>query len=153
MNRLGRKDNETLIEMALATDDNIAVLTKFKPSRSAGEDSNGPLCETISNTESELPSNSEGLSSTETTLLIPDHQVINKRHQSKDSIFFRDGVRRIDFVLSYGDDPNKEEEKKVYTDGEKFLSSHNEAFLFSRSMNCEQTDVWEQLKYFYTEEL
>ncbi|XP_005300362.1 anoctamin-5 isoform X2 [Trachemys scripta elegans] len=113
MNRLGRKDNETLIEMSLATDDNIAVLTKFKPSRSAGEDSNGPLCETISNTESELPSNSEGLSSTETSLLIPDHQVINKRHQSKDSVFFRDGVRRIDFVLSYLDDPNKEEEKKA----------------------------------------
>ncbi|XP_074853771.1 anoctamin-5 isoform X2 [Carettochelys insculpta] len=125
MNRLGRK-SETLIEMSLAADD-IAVLTKFTPSRSAGEDSNGPLCETISNTESELPSNSEGLSSTETTLLIPDHQVtgrrynlflkrrlrISKRHQSKDSVFFRDGVRRIDFVLSYVDDTNKEEEKKV----------------------------------------
>ncbi|XP_074853772.1 anoctamin-5 isoform X3 [Carettochelys insculpta] len=112
MNRLGRK-SETLIEMSLAAD---------------GEDSNGPLCETISNTESELPSNSEGLSSTETTLLIPDHQVqtgrrynlflkrrlrISKRHQSKDSVFFRDGVRRIDFVLSYVDDTNKEEEKKV----------------------------------------
>ncbi|NWU63688.1 ANO5 protein, partial [Pterocles burchelli] len=37
---------------------------------------------------------------------------IDKRHQSKDSIFFRDGVRRIDFVLSYVDDLNKEWEKK-----------------------------------------
>ncbi|NXO00769.1 ANO5 protein, partial [Rhinopomastus cyanomelas] len=38
---------------------------------------------------------------------------IDKRHQSKDSIFFRDGVRRIDFVLSYVDDLNKEGEKKL----------------------------------------
>ncbi|NWV63407.1 ANO5 protein, partial [Malurus elegans] len=38
---------------------------------------------------------------------------IDKRHQSKDSIFFRDGVRRIDFVLSYVDDLNKEWEKKL----------------------------------------
>uniref|UniRef100_A0A8C3R553 Anoctamin n=1 Tax=Cyanoderma ruficeps TaxID=181631 RepID=A0A8C3R553_9PASS len=35
------------------------------------------------------------------------------KHQSKDSIFFRDGVRRIDFVLSYVDDLNKEWEKKL----------------------------------------
>ncbi|XP_075019404.1 anoctamin-5 isoform X7 [Calonectris borealis] len=39
--------------------------------------------------------------------------MIDKRHQSKDSIFFRDGVRRIDFVLSYVDDLNKEWEKKL----------------------------------------
>jgi len=38
---------------------------------------------------------------------------IDKRHESKDSIFFRDGVRRIDFVLSYVDDLNKEWEKKL----------------------------------------
>ncbi|NXG24187.1 ANO5 protein, partial [Grallaria varia] len=38
---------------------------------------------------------------------------IDKRHQSKDSVFFRDGVRRIDFVLSYVDDFNKELEKKL----------------------------------------
>uniref|UniRef100_A0A8C6Z8D4 Anoctamin n=1 Tax=Nothoprocta perdicaria TaxID=30464 RepID=A0A8C6Z8D4_NOTPE len=36
-----------------------------------------------------------------------------KQHESKDSIFFRDGVRRIDFVLSYVDDLNKEWEKKL----------------------------------------
>ncbi|XP_060117464.1 anoctamin-5 isoform X5 [Heteronotia binoei] len=82
MNRLGRKDDETLIEMAQATD---------------GEEVNGPLFENISNTDSEHPGNSE----------------IDKRHQSKDSIFFRDGIRQIDFVLCYVDDPNKEGEKKV----------------------------------------
>ncbi|KAF2979317.1 hypothetical protein EK904_012484 [Melospiza melodia maxima] len=95
MNRLGKKANETLIEMALSADDDIAVLTKFTPSQSEGEECNGP--ETISTAGSEIPSSSE----------------IDKRHQSKDSIFFRDGVRRIDFVLSYVDDLNKEWEKKL----------------------------------------
>ncbi|RXM33512.1 Vesicular glutamate transporter 2.1 [Acipenser ruthenus] len=38
---------------------------------------------------------------------------IEKRPQSKDSIFFRDGIRRIDFVLSYVDDPTKDGEKKA----------------------------------------
>ncbi|XP_028917046.1 anoctamin-5 isoform X2 [Ornithorhynchus anatinus] len=114
MNRLGKRGAETLIEMAEATDDNIAVLIKFKPTNPEGEETNGPLYETHSNTESELPgSNSEGLSSTETTLLISDHQGFDKRHQSKDSVFFRDGTRRIDFVLSYVDDPKQEGEKKV----------------------------------------
>uniref|UniRef100_A0A8D0HTY4 Anoctamin n=1 Tax=Sphenodon punctatus TaxID=8508 RepID=A0A8D0HTY4_SPHPU len=37
---------------------------------------------------------------------------IDKRHQSKDSVFFRDGVRRIDFVFSYVDEPHKEAEKR-----------------------------------------
>ncbi|XP_064368928.1 anoctamin-5 isoform X6 [Dromaius novaehollandiae] len=82
MSRLGRKADETLIEMALTSD---------------GEECNGPLCETVSTTGSEIPSSSE----------------IDKRHESKDSIFFRDGIRRIDFVLSYVDDLNKEWEKKL----------------------------------------
>uniref|UniRef100_A0A7M4EKY0 Anoctamin n=1 Tax=Crocodylus porosus TaxID=8502 RepID=A0A7M4EKY0_CROPO len=59
MSRLGRKEEETLIEMASATDDNMVILINFKPSESAGEDSNGPLYESGSNTESELPGNSE----------------------------------------------------------------------------------------------
>uniref|UniRef100_W5MHZ7 Anoctamin n=1 Tax=Lepisosteus oculatus TaxID=7918 RepID=W5MHZ7_LEPOC len=37
---------------------------------------------------------------------------IDGQHQSKDSVFFRDGVRRIDFVLSYLDDHTKDGEKK-----------------------------------------
>uniref|UniRef100_A0A8D0HPS6 Anoctamin n=1 Tax=Sphenodon punctatus TaxID=8508 RepID=A0A8D0HPS6_SPHPU len=39
-------------------------------------------------------------------------ELIDKRHQSKDSVFFRDGVRRIDFVFSYVDEPHKEAEKR-----------------------------------------
>ncbi|XP_061466611.1 anoctamin-5 isoform X6 [Rhineura floridana] len=111
MNRVDKE--ETLIEMGPANE---------------GEESNGPLFENISNTDSELPGNSEGLSTTETTLLISDLQGktgrrynlflkqrlrIDKRHQSKDSVFFRDGVRRIDFVLAYVDDAKIEGERKV----------------------------------------
>ncbi|KAK9409939.1 anoctamin-5 [Crotalus adamanteus] len=113
MNRAGKKNEETLIEMGQTND---------------GEESNGPLFETTSNTESEFPSNSEGLSTTETTVLISDLQGksgrrfnlflkrrlrIDKRHQSKDSVFFRDGKRRIDFVLTYVDDPKIDGEKKL----------------------------------------
>ncbi|XP_068947401.1 anoctamin-5 isoform X10 [Petaurus breviceps papuanus] len=126
MNRLAKRGSETLIEM-VATDDDIAVLTKFKSTNPEGEESNGPLYETNSNAGSELPSSSEGLSSTETTLLISDHQgtakrfnlflrrrlMFDKRQQSKDSIFFCDGIRRIDYVLSYIDDPKQEGDKKM----------------------------------------
>ncbi|XP_066493211.1 anoctamin-5 isoform X2 [Tiliqua scincoides] len=82
MTRVGRRDDETLIEMGPAAE---------------GEESNGPLFENLSSADSEFPGNSE----------------IDKRHQSKDSIFFRDGIRQIDFVLAYVDDPVKEGEKKA----------------------------------------
>ncbi|XP_035012476.2 anoctamin-5 isoform X4 [Hippoglossus stenolepis] len=42
---------------------------------------------------------------------------IDKQQQSKDSVFFRDGLRRIDFVLSYVDDKageRKQERRRVY---------------------------------------
>ncbi|XP_026166831.1 anoctamin-5 isoform X3 [Mastacembelus armatus] len=46
-----------------------------------------------------------------------EQSVIDKQQHSKDSVFFRDGVRRIDFVLSYVDDKDcekKQERRKVY---------------------------------------
>ncbi|XP_072475438.1 anoctamin-5 isoform X9 [Notamacropus eugenii] len=96
MNRLAKRGSETLIEM-VATDDDIAVLTKFKATNPEGEESNGPLYETNSSAGSELPGSSE----------------FDKRQQSKDSIFFCDGIRRIDYVLSYVDDPKQEGDKKM----------------------------------------
>ncbi|RLV94405.1 hypothetical protein DV515_00013171 [Chloebia gouldiae] len=110
MSRPGRRAGETLIEMALSADDDIVILTKFKPSHSEGEECNGP--ETISTAGSEIPSSSEQ-SGRKYNLFLKRRLRIDKRHQSKDSIFFRDGVRRIDFVLSYVDDLNKEWEKKL----------------------------------------
>ncbi|XP_075694220.1 anoctamin-5 isoform X2 [Rhinoderma darwinii] len=112
MSRSGRKEEETLIEMSGAADDDFSVLTDIKTPDSAGEDLNGPLYEINSNADSEIPSNSEGLSSTESSFLISNHQRIEKHHQSKDSVFFRDGVRRIDFVLSYMDEPSKDMDRK-----------------------------------------
>ncbi|XP_053576348.1 anoctamin-5 isoform X3 [Bombina bombina] len=112
MNPFGHREHETLIEMSATTD---------------GEEANGTLYEINSNADSELPGNSEGLSSTESTFLIINNQRkwrkhglflksrlrIDKHHQSKDSVFFRDGIRRIDFVLSYIDEPVKEGDKKA----------------------------------------
>lgn len=68
--------------------------TLIEMSATDGEDQ--ALYEINSNADSELPGNSE----------------IDGQHQSKDSIFFRDGVRRIDFVLSYLEDTGKDAEKK-----------------------------------------
>ncbi|KAI1895638.1 hypothetical protein AGOR_G00108290 [Albula goreensis] len=48
---------------------------------------------------------------------LPGYHEIDKKQQSKDSVFFRDGRRRIDFVLSYVDDKNdlrKQERRRVY---------------------------------------
>ncbi|XP_069479589.1 anoctamin-5 isoform X3 [Ambystoma mexicanum] len=115
MNRFGQKEDETLIELSdtLALNDEIAVLTSVKTPGSPGEESNGVLFENGSNADSELPGNSEGISSTESTFLISNLQVIDKHRQSKDSVFFNDGIRRIDFVLSYTDEPIKDAEKKA----------------------------------------
>uniref|UniRef100_A0A8C9R7R4 Anoctamin n=1 Tax=Scleropages formosus TaxID=113540 RepID=A0A8C9R7R4_SCLFO len=44
---------------------------------------------------------------------LPGLSEIDKQKQSKDSVYFRDGVRRIDFVLSYVDDQTKDGEKKL----------------------------------------
>ncbi|XP_041416945.1 anoctamin-5 isoform X2 [Xenopus laevis] len=97
MSRSGhRGEDETLIEMTLT-----------------GDESNGALKDNSSITDSELPGNSEGLSSTESTFLISNHQRIDKNEQSKDSVFFRDGIRRIDFILSYTEETGKEAEKKA----------------------------------------
>ncbi|XP_069596032.1 anoctamin-5 isoform X1 [Ranitomeya imitator] len=114
MNRNGKKkEEETLIEMSGAADDDISVLTEIKTPDSPGEDLSGPLYEINSNADSEIvPSNSEGLSSTESTFLIANHQRIDKHHHSKDSVFFRDGVRRIDFVLSYFDETTKDLDRR-----------------------------------------
>ncbi|XP_039989622.1 anoctamin-5 isoform X2 [Xiphias gladius] len=56
-------------------------------------------------------------SSPSTGSLEHGQSAIDKQQYSKDSVFFRDGVRRIDFVLSYVDDKEgekKQERRKVY---------------------------------------
>ncbi|XP_078239213.1 anoctamin-5 isoform X6 [Pogona vitticeps] len=83
MARLGRKENEE-------------TLIEMGQANE-GEETNGPIFENVSSGDSEIPVNSE----------------IDKRHESKDSVFFRDGIRRIDFILSYVDDPKAESEKKA----------------------------------------
>ncbi|XP_063640006.1 anoctamin-5 isoform X15 [Pan troglodytes] len=55
----------------------------------------------------------QSLSSRETSFLINEETMFQKNQQSKDSIFFRDGIRQIDFVLSYVDDVKKDSELKA----------------------------------------
>ncbi|XP_069888820.1 anoctamin-5 isoform X2 [Dipodomys merriami] len=50
----------------------------------------------------------EDVSSRETSFLISEETAFQRDKQSKDSIFFRDGVRQIDFVLSYVEDVKKD---------------------------------------------
>nr|XP_012420961.1 PREDICTED: anoctamin-5 [Odobenus rosmarus divergens] len=87
--------------------------------------------ERISNIETEyvfgMNESQQSLSSRETSFLISEEPASAKRfnlflrrrlmfkkdEQSKDSIFFRDGIRQIDFVLSYVDDIKKEAELKA----------------------------------------
>ncbi|XP_054581282.1 anoctamin-5 [Eptesicus fuscus] len=56
---------------------------------------------------------SESGSSRETSFLLSEAGLFDKDKQSKDSIFFRDGIRQIDFVLSYVDDVKKEADIKI----------------------------------------
>ncbi|XP_073899000.1 anoctamin-5 isoform X3 [Castor canadensis] len=83
---------------------------------------------------------SESLSSRETSFLINEEPspakrfnlflrrrlMFQKNEQSKDSIFFRDGVRQIDFVLSYVDDIKKETDIKADSEDGKtyFVKIH-----------------------------
>ncbi|CAK6449283.1 unnamed protein product [Pipistrellus nathusii] len=56
---------------------------------------------------------SESSSNRETSCLLSEAREFDKDKQSKDSIFFRDGIRQIDFVLSYVDDIKKEADLKI----------------------------------------
>ncbi|XP_033479131.1 anoctamin-5b isoform X1 [Epinephelus lanceolatus] len=92
----GKAKDETLIELQSTTDsqtgDGIAVLTAFRINLHSDE--NG----------------GNGVSSLSETATLPGHTETDKLQPNKDTVFFRDGVRRIDFVLSYVDD--KDGEKK-----------------------------------------
>ncbi|XP_042197254.1 anoctamin-5 isoform X4 [Callorhinchus milii] len=107
MNRFNNKLEETLIEMHSGAEDvgDIAVIAGFTMD-SPGEDNTG-----ISSGEGEIPGNSE--MRRKQKLFLENRVRINREIHSKDSIFFRDGIRRIDFILSYVDDLSKEAEKKV----------------------------------------
>ncbi|XP_054476398.1 anoctamin-5 isoform X1 [Anoplopoma fimbria] len=88
MNRItGKTGEDSLIEMS--------------PSESFNDDMNG---------YTQHPSSSTGS-------IQQGQSPIDKKQQSKDSVFFRDGVRRIDFVLSYDEDKDgerKQERRKLY---------------------------------------
>ncbi|XP_061743631.1 anoctamin-5b isoform X1 [Nerophis ophidion] len=92
----GKAKDETLIELQGTNDsltgDGLAVLTAYKINEHTDENGGNGV---------------NSLSERET---LPGHTETEKLQPNKDTVFFRDGVRRIDFVLSYVDD--KDGEKK-----------------------------------------
>ncbi|XP_054900801.1 anoctamin-5b isoform X1 [Poeciliopsis prolifica] len=103
MRRLtGKAKEETLIELQSASDsqltDGPAVLTAFRINLHSDDSSgNGvnALCEGGP---------------------LPGHSETERLQPNRDTVFFRDGVRRIDFVLSYVDDKDerKQERRKEF---------------------------------------
>uniref|UniRef100_A0A3Q3BGL7 Anoctamin n=1 Tax=Kryptolebias marmoratus TaxID=37003 RepID=A0A3Q3BGL7_KRYMA len=72
----------------------VDSLIEMSPTDSFSDDMNGYEQHASSSTGSQGPS------------------AIDKQQQSKDSVFFRDGVRRIDYVLSYVDDKDGDKKQK-----------------------------------------
>ncbi|KAM4593137.1 anoctamin-5b isoform 1-T1 [Odontesthes bonariensis] len=93
----GKAKEETLIELQTATDshsaDGLAVLTAFRINLHSDE------------------SSGNGVSSSERNSL-PGHAETEKLQPNRDTVFFRDGVRRIDFVLSYVDDKDERKQER-----------------------------------------
>ncbi|XP_058484480.1 anoctamin-5b isoform X1 [Solea solea] len=91
----GKAKDETLIELQNAADlhtEGLAVLTAFRINLHSDEN------------------NGNGVSSSSERGTLPGNTETDKLQSHKDTVFFRDGSRRIDFVLSYVDD--KDGEKK-----------------------------------------
>lgn len=63
----------------------------------------------------------------------------DKLQPNTDTVFFRDGVRRIDFVLSYVDDKDGEKKQVSVLKSEKLSSVDQSAF--HRVTNCDAVDV------------
>ncbi|XP_070284254.1 anoctamin-5 [Myotis yumanensis] len=71
------------------------------------------MSESLSSRETSFLLSEAGLPAKRYNLFLRRRLMFDKDKQSKDSIFFRDGIRRIDFVLSYVDEVKKEAELKM----------------------------------------
>ncbi|KAM9765042.1 anoctamin-5b isoform 1-T1 [Menidia menidia] len=94
----GKTKEETLIELQSATDsqtaDGPAVLTAFRINLHSDE------------------SSGNGVSSLSDRAPLPGNTETEKLQPNRDTVFFRDGVRRIDFVLSYVDDKDEKKQER-----------------------------------------
>ncbi|KAL7831102.1 hypothetical protein SRHO_G00306040 [Serrasalmus rhombeus] len=79
--------------------------------RITGKTKDATLIEMTNTADAHVEDNNGLLSSSDRGTPLPGHQETDKLEQSKDSVYFQDGVRRIDFVLSYIDD--KDGDKKA----------------------------------------
>ncbi|KAM6942860.1 anoctamin-5b [Xenentodon cancila] len=94
----GKTEEETLIELQSARDPQIgdgpAVLTAFRINLHSDE------------------SSGNGVGSLSERSSLPGHTETDKLQPNRDTVFFRDGVRRIDFVLSYVDDKDERKQER-----------------------------------------
>ncbi|XP_060770890.1 anoctamin-5 isoform X1 [Neoarius graeffei] len=85
--------------------------------RSAVKSTQDTLIEMSESASQAGEENNSFYSNSDNVLLQQHGAKVDKHPQSKDSVYFRDGVRRVDFVLSYVDEKDgerKEERRKQY---------------------------------------
>ncbi|XP_034032206.1 anoctamin-5-like isoform X1 [Thalassophryne amazonica] len=128
----GNISGENLIEMNLSdsfSEENNGYHVHHSSSRGSSQQQSGSLlmldkcvenCDSLSASLASLAASEHSNSperGPQTLEQISALTGVDKQQQSKDSVFFRDGVRRIDFVLSYVDDKDgerKQERRKEY---------------------------------------
>ncbi|XP_039721655.1 anoctamin-5 isoform X3 [Pteropus medius] len=97
----GRASLSVVNELAKMGDPNVLEMVRQEEGRTGRE------------ADYTFDGNEQSLGSRETSLLIHEEPTFRKDKQSKDSIFFRDGIRQIDFVLSYVDEIKKDTDVKA----------------------------------------
>uniref|UniRef100_A0A4X1T2K6 Anoctamin n=1 Tax=Sus scrofa TaxID=9823 RepID=A0A4X1T2K6_PIG len=106
--------NSVINELAKMGDPDVLEMVQEEERRSSREaDRCFEIAEDLSSKESSFLINEEPVSAKRYNLFLRRRLMFKKDEQSKDSIFFRDGIRQIDFVLSYVDDIKKEAELKA----------------------------------------
>ncbi|KAL4697143.1 hypothetical protein H8959_002841, partial [Pygathrix nigripes] len=101
-------------ELAKMGDPNLLeVLTEEGEHADKHIDYSFQMSESLSSRETSFLINEETMPAKRFNLFLRRRLMFQKNQQSKDSIFFRDGIRQIDFVLSYADDIKKDAELKA----------------------------------------
>ncbi|KAF3854926.1 hypothetical protein F7725_022981 [Dissostichus mawsoni] len=126
----GRAGGDSLIEMSPTVsfnDDVNGYHQHVSSSPGSLEPEQSPICDSLNTSLASLAQSEHSDSpqhESDTLERIEALTGIDKQQHSKDSVFFRDGVRRIDFVLSYLDD--KDGERKQESDDGKtyFVKIH-----------------------------
>ncbi|XP_070313386.1 anoctamin-5 isoform X5 [Odocoileus virginianus] len=100
-------------ELAKMGDPDVLEMVQQQDRQVSREEHHSRANEDLRSGESSFLICREAQPATRYNLFLRRRLLFKKDEQSKDSIFFRDGIRKIDFVLSYVDDIKKEAELKA----------------------------------------